>query len=41
MNNDTIRSKYTARQYFKKLIGEGYAADHASSLVNAVFGGEA
>lgn len=31
-HKETIRSKYSARQYFKKLIGEGYTADYASSI---------
>jgi len=30
----------TARQYFKKLISDGYEADYASSMVNAIFNEE-
>jgi hypothetical protein len=41
MHHATIRSKYTARQYFKKLIGQGYEAYEASAIVNGIFGGEA
>lgn len=40
MNNDTIRNKYTPRQYFKKLIAEGYEAYEASAKVEAIFNGQ-
>lgn len=38
MNNDTIRRKYSPRQYFQKLTREGYDAFEASAKVNAIFG---
>lgn len=41
MTNESIRNKYTPRQYFNKLVREGYEADYASSVVNGIFGGAA
>lgn len=40
MNEQAIQDRYTPRQYFNKLIKQGHSADYASSLVNAVFGGD-
>ena len=37
-SNETIRDRYTPRQYFQKLIREGHDATHASSIVAAIFG---
>lgn len=41
MSHETIRNKYTPRQYFNKLVTEGYTADYASALVAGIWGGEA
>ena len=37
MNETAIRDRYTPRQYFKKLIDQGYEAYEASARVNALF----
>jgi hypothetical protein len=37
MNNDTIRARYTPRQYHKHLVNQGYEAVEASQIVNAIF----
>lgn len=38
MSNEAIRTKYSPRQYFQKLVKDGTDPALASSIVNGIFG---